>query len=67
LDSRTTGSAFGLPLLRPADLPEDHLRTGVFIIASEHLAAMTAALRAQGAVHVHDATPHIRLYTALPG
>jgi hypothetical protein len=67
LDSCSTGTAFGLPLLRPADLPADHLRDGVFIIASEHLAAMTATLRAMGAVHIHDATPHIRLYTALPG
>lgn len=66
LDSQATGTAFGLPLRRPADLPADHLRDGLFLIASEHLAAMTATLRAAGAVHIHDATPHIRLYTALP-
>lgn len=67
LDSHSTGTAFGLPLLRPADLPADHLQEGIFIIASEHLSAMTAALRIAGAVHIHDATPHIRLYTALQG
>ncbi|AUN33912.1 hypothetical protein [Niveispirillum cyanobacteriorum] len=67
LDSHSTGTALGLPLLRPADLSADHLRDGVFIIASEHVSAMTATLRAMGAVHIHDATPHIRLYTALPG
>ncbi len=67
LDSNATGTAFDLPLLRPADLPGDHLRDGLFIIASEYLAAMTATLRALGAMHIHDATPHIRLYTALPG
>lgn len=66
LDSYSTGTALGLPLLRPADLPADHLRDGIFIIASEHLSAMTRTLRAAGAVHIHDATPHIRLYTALP-
>lgn len=66
LDSQATGTAFGLPLRRPADLPADHLRDGLFLIASEHLAAMTATLRAAGAVHILDATPHIRLYTALP-
>lgn len=67
LDSNATGTAFGLPRLRPADLPADHLHEGIFIIASEHLTAMTQTLRALGAVHIHDATPHIRLYTALPG
>ena len=67
LDSYSTGTAFGLPLLRPADLPADHLQEGIFIIASEHLSAMTRTLRAVGAVHIHDATPHIRLYTVLPG
>lgn len=67
LDSHQTGTVLGLPLLRPADLPADHLRDGIFIIASEYLAAMTATLRAMDAVHIHDATPHIRLYTALPG
>jgi hypothetical protein len=66
LDSTATGTVFGLPLLRPADLPVDHLRDGLFIIASEYLSAMTATLRGLGAVHIHDATPHIRLYTALP-
>ncbi|MBJ7413894.1 MAG: hypothetical protein JHC88_00225 [Niveispirillum sp.] len=66
LDSHSTGTALGLPLLRPADLPADHLREGIFIIASEYLSAMTATLRVVGAVHIHDATPHIRLYTALP-
>lgn len=67
LDSQTRGTAFGLPLLRPADLPADHGGEGVFIIASEHLTAMTETLRSLGVVHIHDATPHIRLYTALPG
>lgn len=67
LDSHSTGTALDLPLLRPADLPADHLRDGIFIIASEHLSAMTQTLHAAGAVHIHDATPHIRLYTALPG
>ncbi|WP_029011926.1 glycosyltransferase [Niveispirillum irakense] len=67
LDSRTQGTAFGLPLLRPADVPPDHLGKAIFIIASEHLTAMTETLRSLGAVHIHDATPHIRLYTALPG
>ncbi len=66
LDSHQTGTAFGLPLLRPADLPIDHLREGLFLIASEHLVAITATLRTVGAMHIHDATPHIRLYTALP-
>lgn len=67
LDSNMTGTAFALPLLRPADLPADHLREGVFIIASEYLMAMTTALRTLGALNIHDATPHIRLYTVLPG
>ena len=66
LDSQATGTALGLPLRHPADLPADHLREGLFIIASEHLAAMTATLRAAGAVYILDATPHIRLYTTLP-
>ena len=65
LDSSRSGLAFGLPVLRPADLPPDHLRDGVFIIASEHVAAMTATLRALGVEHIHDAGPHIRLYTDL--
>ncbi|MFV3131468.1 glycosyltransferase family 2 protein [Niveispirillum sp. KHB5.9] len=65
LDSQSTGTAFGLPLHRPGDLPESHLHDGIFIIASEYLAAMAATLQALGAVHLHDATPHIRLYTAL--
>lgn len=67
LDSQNTGTAFDRPLFRPADLPEAHVREAIFIIASEHLVAMTATLRALGAVHIHDATPHIRLYTSLPG
>ncbi len=67
LDSNATGMAFGLPLLHPADLPPDHLRDGVFIIASEYVDVMSATLRALGAVQIHNATPHIRLYTALPG
>lgn len=65
LDSSRSGLAFGLPVLRPADLPPAHLRDGVFIIASEHVAAMTATLRALGVEHIHDAGPHIRLYTDL--
>lgn len=67
LDSNSPGTAFGLPRWRPADLPPDHLRDGVFIIASEYVDAMSATLRALGAVQIYNANPHIRLYTALPG
>ncbi|WP_144428458.1 glycosyltransferase family A protein [Azospirillum thiophilum] len=65
LDSSRPGLAFGLPVLRPADLPPDHLRDGLFIIASEHVVAMTATLHALGVKHIYDAGPHIRLYTEL--
>lgn len=67
LDSNSAGTAFGLPRWRPADLPPDHLRDGIFIIASEYVDVMCATLRALGAARLHDANPHIRLYTALPG
>jgi hypothetical protein len=65
LDSTRHGTAFGRPLLRPADVPKDHLQTGLFIIASEYVTAMTQTLRELGVTDIRDATPFIRTYTDL--
>jgi hypothetical protein len=65
LDSTCQGTAFDRPLLRPADLPADHLQAGLFIIASEYVAAMTQTLRGLGARDIRDATAFIRTYTDL--
>jgi len=65
LDSTRQGTAFDHPLLRPGDLPPDHLQTGLFIIASEYVTAMTQTLRGLGVQDIRDATPFIRTYTDL--
>lgn len=65
LDSTRQGTAFDRPLLRPADLPDEHRKTGLFIIASEYMTAMTQTLRGLGVQDIRDATPFIRTYTDL--
>lgn len=65
LDSTRRGTAFGHPLRLPTDLTRAELTDGVFIIASQYVAEMTQALTSQGAVHLFDANPHIRLYLDL--
>jgi hypothetical protein len=65
LDSTRQGNAFDRPLLRPGDLPPNHFQTGLFIIASEYVTAMTQTLRGLGGLDIRDATPFIRTYTDL--
>lgn len=59
LDSRASGTAWGLPVHRPADLSPDQLTAASIIVASQHVVEILTLLKGFGRLTLYNAYPRI--------